>query len=73
MGLVAATAAVSFLVCNGYWAFGGLWGQFAAAVVFGICQALPLLHVMHDSSHLAFGNNETWWKVRQWVCMLIFM
>ena len=26
-----------------------------AAVLFGILQALPLLHVMHDSSHLAFG------------------
>ena len=22
------------------------------AVIFGICQALPLLHVMHDSSHV---------------------
>lgn len=41
-----------------------LWAQLAAAAVFGVCQALPLLHVMHDSSHLAFGNTEAWWKVR---------
>lgn len=64
MALVAATATASFLICNGFWAVGGLWGQIAAAAVFGICQALPLLHVMHDSSHLAFGNSETWWQVR---------
>ncbi|RHY32927.1 hypothetical protein DYB32_002098 [Aphanomyces invadans] len=25
-----------------------------SAAIFGICQALPLLHVMHDSSHAAF-------------------
>jgi len=36
--------------------------KLVAAVLFGICQALPLLHVMHDSSHTAFGPNETWWK-----------
>ncbi|RLO13363.1 hypothetical protein DYB28_012462 [Aphanomyces astaci] len=28
--------------------------QVAAAAIFGVCQALPLLHVMHDSSHAAF-------------------
>ena len=33
-----------------------------AAAVFGICQVLPLLHVMHDASHTAIGNNESWWK-----------
>lgn len=39
------------------------WAQLLAAVVFGICQGLPLLHVMHDSCHTAIGHNETWWKV----------
>ena len=26
-----------------------------AAVAFGLCQVLPLLHVMHDASHAAIG------------------
>jgi hypothetical protein len=25
-------------------------------------QVLPLLHVMHDSSHASLGHNETMWK-----------
>lgn len=31
------------------------------AVLFGIFQALPLLHVMHDCSHTAFGHSQGWW------------
>lgn len=43
------------------------WGisfvfQLVAAVMFGLCQVLPLLHCMHDASHTAMGNNENWWK-----------
>lgn len=34
-----------------------------AALLFGICQALPLLHVMHDCSHTSFGPNENWWYI----------
>ncbi len=34
-----------------------------AAAIFGICQVLPLLHIMHDASHTAIGRNEKWWKV----------
>ncbi|OQR99376.1 Delta(5) fatty acid desaturase [Achlya hypogyna] len=30
--------------------------QLAAAALFGVCQALPLLHVMHDSSHASYTN-----------------
>jgi fatty acid desaturase len=30
--------------------------------LFGIMQALPLLHVMHDCSHTAFGHSESWWR-----------
>lgn len=37
--------------------------QIACAIVFGICQALPLLHTMHDCSHTSFGTNQTWWYV----------
>lgn len=25
-------------------------------------KALPLLHVMHDASHMAIGTTEKWWK-----------
>jgi hypothetical protein len=37
--------------------------QLAAAAVYGVCQVLPLLHIMHDASHTAIGHSETWWKV----------
>lgn len=50
-----------------YAAFGPLEFSFPLrmcfAIVFGICQALPLLHVMHDSSHMAFGHTQTWWCI----------
>jgi hypothetical protein len=36
--------------------------KFAAAVVYGVCQVLPLMHWLHDASHGALGPNETWWK-----------
>lgn len=45
---------------------GDAWSApvlFLAAFVFGICQALPLLHCMHDSSHLSIGRTPTWWHV----------
>ncbi|CAD8150575.1 unnamed protein product [Paramecium pentaurelia] len=29
--------------------------------IFGILQALNTLHLMHDASHGAVGNNEKWW------------
>jgi fatty acid desaturase/cytochrome b involved in lipid metabolism len=35
-----------------------------SAVVFGLCQALSLLHAMHDASHMAIGPSATWW---QWI------
>jgi len=43
------------------------------AFIFGCCQALPLLHTMHDASHLSFGWNAKWWTVAgrflmDWVC-----
>ena len=35
-----------------------------SAVVFGISQAIPLTHWMHDASHAAIGHTERWW----WYC-----
>lgn len=52
-------ALVAFLATNNYWSgVLPLWARFLAAVAFGVCQAMPLLHVMHDSSHTAFGNTQ---------------
>lgn len=62
MSVVYATAAACFFAVNNCFDIG-YTTKVAAAVVFGICQALPLLHVMHDSSHTAFGPTETWWKL----------
>jgi fatty acid desaturase len=61
MVVVTAVLVLSFLVTNAFWAGLPLVLRVVAAAVFGICQALPLLHVMHDSSHTAFGHNEKLW------------
>jgi len=37
-------------------------GRLFAAVIFGISQALCLLHQMHDSSHTALGYSHRWWN-----------
>jgi fatty acid desaturase len=39
-----------------------LWRSVAAAL-FGVFQALPLLHVMHDSSHTSLGHSQWWWTI----------
>jgi hypothetical protein len=40
----------------------GVWVRCVAAALFGITLMLPLLHVMHDSSHASIGGHEGWWK-----------
>jgi fatty acid desaturase len=71
MAFVIPTAFLGYAISMGWvwpsvFAPIGTWAGFAiaaiAAIVFGICQALPLLHVMHDASHVAIGHGETWWK-----------
>eukprot|EP00611_Tribonema_gayanum_P013836 TRINITY_DN25059_c0_g1_i1.p1 TRINITY_DN25059_c0_g1~~TRINITY_DN25059_c0_g1_i1.p1 ORF type:complete len:507 (-),score=108.53 TRINITY_DN25059_c0_g1_i1:413-1861(-) len=63
MMLVSACAVASFLACNNFWAGAlPLWLRVLAAAAFGVLQAMPLLHVMHDSSHTAFGNSQAWWS-----------
>lgn len=47
--------------------------RYSSCIVFGVCQALILLHMMHDASHSSIGYNETWWNVvgrftMDWVC-----
>lgn len=62
MALVFAVAAVAYFGMHGFLP-GGALAQYAAAVVFGACQALPLLHVMHDSSHAACSSSPTLWSL----------
>ena len=58
---VALAAATTFSIMNGWLDLA--WPlRVLAAIVFGVCQVLPLLHVMHDSSHLAIGHHQGWWK-----------
>jgi fatty acid desaturase len=40
-----------------------------AALVFGVFQAMPLLHAMHDASHAAIGHSEVWWKGMGRLCL----
>jgi fatty acid desaturase/predicted heme/steroid binding protein len=43
--------------------------RIAAALLFGCCQALPLLHSMHDASHLSIGSTPAWWRTIGRLCM----
>lgn len=60
---VLTAAFVTFMTAFGPWgaslSFGG---RAVAAAIFGVLQALPLLHTMHDCSHLAFGHGDVWWR-----------
>ncbi|CAM9122099.1 unnamed protein product [Sphacelaria rigidula] len=60
MMLVFTFAMLSFLATNGFWPALPLAVRFVTAAIFGVCQALPLLHVMHDCSHTAFGRTQAW-------------
>ncbi|KAJ0405285.1 hypothetical protein ATCC90586_007324 [Pythium insidiosum] len=63
MTFVFAVAALAYLGMNGQLPVNAAWAMYAWGVVFGVCQALPLLHVMHDSSHAACSNSPTWWYI----------
>lgn len=49
LGFQFAVAATAYYVC--YMMAASVWVKVLAAVVFGVFQALPLLHAMHDASH----------------------
>lgn len=59
MTLVFIVGLLSYLVINGPFAFPLM---LIAGIVFGICQALPIAHVMHDASHAAFTKNHRMWS-----------
>ena len=58
---IALGAALSFAALIAYGGTLPLAVRLVAAVVFGVCQALPLLHCMHDASHQAIGRSPSWW------------
>ncbi|CAM9556494.1 unnamed protein product [Ascophyllum nodosum] len=60
MVIIFACAMVAFLATNGFWPSVPLYVRFVTAALFGCLQALPLLHVMHDCSHTAFGRTSAW-------------
>lgn len=64
-GLIRMAIVMPIALLANYFAFGPLNFPFFArvvfAILFGICQALPLLHVMHDCSHAAFGHKQAGW------------
>ncbi|TMW57330.1 hypothetical protein Poli38472_003255 [Pythium oligandrum] len=62
MALVFATAAVAYAGMNELFPTS-LAAKYVWGVIFGVCQALPLLHVMHDSSHAAYSNSPTMWTI----------
>jgi len=56
---ILAVAALSFYVahCDRF-----NWNlRLLAGVIFGIAQALPLLHCMHDASHTSIGYSQGYW------------
>lgn len=60
LALILAVFVASFVASNSVAL--PLWGRLAAAAVFGVFQAMPLLHAMHDASHAAIGHSEAWWQ-----------
>jgi len=51
--------AVTFYL--GYISEQTIQARLICAVTYGVFQALNTVHLMHDASHGAVGNNEKWW------------
>lgn len=43
-----------------------------SALLYGVFQALPLLHAMHDASHSAIGTSPMGWTAISTLCMDVF-
>lgn len=68
LALFFSLAAVAYTVLNQ----GSAWSwpiRILAALLLGVVQALPLLHTMHDASHLAIGSTPGWWSNLGKLCM----
>lgn len=64
--LAIAAACYALLWTGQQWSWGA---RIAAALLFGVFQAMPLLHSMHDSSHLAIGSTPGMWRGIGRLCM----
>ncbi|KAF4320033.1 hypothetical protein BBO99_00005957 [Phytophthora kernoviae] len=62
MIFVAVVAAVAYMGMNQLIP-GNVYAQYIWGAVFGMFQALPLLHVMHDASHAAITSSPTRWTI----------
>lgn len=58
MSIVFTVAVLSYLVMNGNYP---PLQMIIAGIIFGFCQGLPLLHIMHDASHAAYTKNHRMW------------
>lgn len=68
LALFFALAAVAYTIL----VQGTAWSwpvRILAAILLGVTQALPLLHTMHDASHLAIGSTPGWWRNMGRLCM----
>ncbi|ETM02781.1 hypothetical protein L917_00858 [Phytophthora nicotianae] len=62
MLIVAILGAVSYVGMNQMLS-DNIYAHYAWGALFGVCQALPLLHVMHDASHAAITSSPTGWRL----------
>ncbi|KAF4032229.1 Fatty acid desaturase [Phytophthora infestans] len=62
MLFVAILGAVSYVGMNQLLS-DNIYAHYAWGALFGACQALPLLHVMHDASHAAITSSPTGWRL----------
>uniref|UniRef100_A0AAV1T9D4 Cytochrome b5 heme-binding domain-containing protein n=1 Tax=Peronospora matthiolae TaxID=2874970 RepID=A0AAV1T9D4_9STRA len=62
MLVVAIVGAIAYMGMNQLLS-DNIYAHYTWAAVFGVCQALPLLHVMHDASHAAITSSPTGWTL----------
>ncbi|KAF1790245.1 Fatty acid desaturase domain [Phytophthora cactorum] len=62
MLIVAILGALSYVGMNQLLS-DNIYAHYAWGALFGVCQALPLLHVMHDASHAAITSSPTGWRL----------
>eukprot|EP00644_Phytophthora_capsici_P007213 jgi/Phyca11/527737/estExt2_fgenesh1_pm.C_PHYCAscaffold_220052 len=62
MFFVAIVGAVAYMGMNQQLS-DNIYAHYAWGALFGVCQALPLLHVMHDASHAAISSSPTGWTL----------
>jgi len=63
LAMLILVMAVSYCVFNSvYFRAPGII-LYGCAIIYGSCQALILLHMMHDASHTSIGYGPMWWKI----------